>query len=125
MVHNEKMIYRNSIWLVNLGTSGSHIMSGVRPCLVVQNNYGNIHSPLIIVVPLTSKIKKYLPTHVYLTPHGSPFSGLTRNSCVLCEQILTVPREAFVSQLGCIESKTMDMIERAIENSLALNHPSL
>lgn len=125
MVHNEKMIYRSSIWLVNLGTSGSHIMSGVRPCLVVQNNNGNLHSPLIIVVPLTSKYKKFLPTHVYLTPHGAPFSGLTRPSCVLCEQILTVPREAFVSYVGCVELETMSMIERAISNSLALDHPSL
>lgn len=57
--------------------------SGWRPGLVFQNNVGNIHSPNIIALPLTSAIKKSKqPTHVVISAENS---GLKKDSMVLCE----------------------------------------
>lgn len=62
--------------------SGSE-QSGWRPGVVFQNNIGNVHSPNIIALPLTSCIKKSSqPTHVVLDADST---GLLRDSMVLCE----------------------------------------
>lgn len=56
---------------------------GWRPGVVFQNNTGNIYSPNIIALPLTSSIKKVnQPTHVVIPSYET---GLLRDSMVLCE----------------------------------------
>lgn len=62
--------------------SGSE-QSGWRPGVVFQNNVGNINSPNIIALPLTSSLKKlYMPTHVLVR---SSDTGLRYDSVVICE----------------------------------------
>lgn len=70
------------IFLMKFGGSGSE-QCGWRPGLVFQNNVGNIHSPNIIALPLTTSIKKVSqPTHVFLLAKET---GLRKDSMVLCE----------------------------------------
>lgn len=58
-----------------------------RPVLVVQANEFNTNAPTIIVVSLTTVLKKrYLPSHIIL---GKEF-GLKKPSMVLLEQIQTI-----------------------------------
>lgn len=67
---------------------------GIRPALIFQNNVGNVHSPNVIVLPLTSKIKKiHQPTHVLIRSEGT---GLKRDSMVLCENPMSISK----SRLG-------------------------
>lgn len=57
--------------------------SGWKPGVVFQNNVGNVNSPNIIALPLTSSLKKlYMPTHVLVK---SIDTGLKRDSMVICE----------------------------------------
>ena len=57
--------------------------SGWRPGVVFQNNIGNVNSPNIIALPLTSSLKKlYMPTHVLVK---SADTGLRKDSIVICE----------------------------------------
>lgn len=57
--------------------------SGWRPGVVFQNNVGNINSPNIIALPMTSSLKKmYMPTHVLIK---SSDTDLRRDSMVICE----------------------------------------
>lgn len=56
---------------------------GWRPGVVFQNNVGNMFSPNIIALPLTSSVKKCSqPTHVVVYAENS---GLLQDSMVLCE----------------------------------------
>lgn len=56
---------------------------GFRPGVVFSNNVGNVHSPNIIALPMTSSIKKTAqPTHVVISRTDS---GLRADSMVLCE----------------------------------------
>ena len=67
---------------MRFGGSGSE-QSGWRPGLIFQNNTGNLYSPNIIALPLTSSLKKIgQPTHVVLPAADT---GLLRDSMVLCE----------------------------------------
>lgn len=70
------------IFIMDFDGSGCE-QRGLRPGLVFQNNTGNIHSPNIIALPLTTSIKKMKqPTHVLLSASDT---GLRKDSVVLCE----------------------------------------
>lgn len=96
--------------------NGSHHgQSGWRPGVVLQNNVGNIFSPNLIALPLTSAIKKTnLPTHVVVPAVGT---GLLRDSMVLCENPETMPK----ARVGYYITKLSDeyMKKIAVANSLA------
>ena len=56
-------IYRGDVvWAVNPLASGN-IQKNLRPYLIISNNKNNEHSNTILAIPLTTKIKKNLPTH--------------------------------------------------------------
>jgi mRNA-degrading endonuclease toxin of MazEF toxin-antitoxin module len=79
-------ITRGNIILADLGVSEQcSIQRGIRPYVVISNNRANKNSPVITVVPLTTKIskKRHLPTHVFVSAYRS--EGLDRHSIALCE----------------------------------------
>lgn len=49
---------RGDIYLVDLGEHRGNIQGGVRPVINIQNNSGNLFGPTLIVVPLTTELKK-------------------------------------------------------------------
>lgn len=92
-------------------TGVDHEQSGLRPALIFQNNVGNIHSPNVIVLPLTSKIKKKpMPTHVFL---NAKESGLPRHSIVLCENPTTISKSRLDNYVTTLPEKYMSRIAAA------------
>lgn len=50
---------------------GGSLQTGFRPVLIVSNDKANQYSPVVTIVPITSKIgKKRLPTHVFINGCG-------------------------------------------------------
>ena len=50
-------IERGDILMVNLGqVPGTSLQSGIRPVVVVSNNKANTYSPVVTVVPFTSRV---------------------------------------------------------------------
>lgn len=81
-MHNTRQPKIGDIFLMKFEGSESE-QQGWRPGLVFQNNQGNLFSPNIIALPLTSSIKKTKqPTHVVLKAFET---GLRYDSMVLCE----------------------------------------
>lgn len=89
---------------------GSHILSGSRPFIVVQNNVGNLNSSLTIVVPLTTKIRRLdIPTHVPMI-----WSGL-RGSMAMREQVRTVDIDLDEWEYIChLPDEIMEHVDNAI-----------
>lgn len=76
---------------------------GIRPVIIIQNNTGNKYSPTVIVLPITSEIKKEsLPTHCIL--HKTEKNGLEHNSMVLAEQIRVIDKSRFLNKIGYLDS---------------------
>ena len=70
------------VFMLRFEGTGS-VQSGWRPGVVFQNSIGNLHSPNIVVLPLTTSLKKLaMPTHVLVRAEDS---GLPRDSVVLSE----------------------------------------
>ena len=84
---------------------------GIRPALIFQNNKGNQYSPNIIVLPLTTSLKKTnLPTHI---PIKSGECGLKKDSMVLCENPICVSKERLLKYIGVAEPSLMSEIATA------------
>ena len=102
------------IYLMHFGGSGNE-QRGWRPGLVFQNNLGNLHSPNIIALPLTSSIKKSnQPTHVVIPAEGT---GLVKDSMVLCENPERMSKDRLGNYLTTIPAQYMSKV--AIANLLA------
>lgn len=110
------IIRRGDIWMADLriGAVGSE-QGKIRPVLVVQNNIGNKHSPTVTVVPLTSRTKNNLPTHVILNEPCLP-----SRSIALVEQIRTIDKSRLIRHIGRINESIMNQINEAIAIQVGL-----
>lgn len=102
---------KGNVYLVQLDNRNSHVQTGIRPCIVVQNNLGNIFSPNLIIVPITTKLKrKDMPVHVKINDY----------QMALCECILTISKKQILSYLKTLDARTMKLIDRALSISLEI-----
>ena len=112
-------IRRGDIILVNLEPVTGSEQGGIRPVLTIQNDILNIHSPTIIIAPITSKIyiKEY-PTNVQFS---SASSGLKKESTILLNQIRTIDKSRIIKKVGSLDFYIMSKVNLAIKISLGLN----
>ena len=112
------------IYMVRFEGIGSE-QSGLRPAVVFQNNKGNLHSPNVIVLPLTSVIKKRAqPTHVLLRADQT---GLLKDSIVLCENPSCISKQRLQDYITTLPNSYMAQIAEAnlvATSALAFVHPS-
>lgn len=95
------------VYLMKFSGDGSE-QNGYRPGLVFQNNTGNLFSPNIIALPLTSSIKKMgQPTHVFVPADKT---GLRVDSVILCEN----PQRMSKNNIGMYITTLPDDIMREI-----------
>ena len=101
------------IYLMNFDGYGNE-QKGLRPGVVFQNNVGNVYSPNIIALPLTSSLKKTdLITHVFLPAT----IGLARDSIVLCENPHIMSKERLGTYITSLSEEYM--AEIAVASLLA------
>ena len=95
------------------------LQSGIRPVLVISNNLANFHSPVITIIPLTSRThKKPLPTHVVINERGF---GLEKRSVVLAEQIMSINKKQLKRKIGSISATAyVEKVKKAISIQLSL-----
>lgn len=112
--NNLPVVKQYEIWLGDLPSpKGEHVQSGHRPLLIISNDTANEHSPVVTVVPLTSRLNKHhLPTHVFLHEQG-----LHKDSIALCEQIISLDKCHLIRRIGYVY-KSFDRI--AIRHALAV-----
>lgn len=93
------------IFSVNLSSDATKTeQGGIRPAIIVQNDIGNKYSPTVIVLPLTTEIKKAdLPTHCII--HKSIKNGLKNDSMVLAEQIRVIDKSRLLNKIGYLDNK--------------------
>lgn len=104
--------------MINLNPTIGSEHRGIRPCLILQNDYGNKYSRLTIIAPLTSKIfTKEFFTNVFISKEDS---GLDKDSTVLLNQIKTIDKRRIIKKLGSLDFYYMDKVKTALKISLGL-----
>lgn len=116
-----KDIRRGDIFLANLNTYAekTYIQQGIsRPVIIVSNEKANAYSPVITILPLTSKLDKTkLPTHVIL---NNQICGLKQTSLALAEQNMPLDKINLIRKVGRCPEELMQRIEMAMKIHLGM-----
>jgi len=101
---------RGEIYLATVENSVGGSVQNIfqRPMIIISNNMAVKHSPILHAIPLTSRVKRWMPTHVEISASSS---GLVKNSTAMCEQLMLLPKESFTRKIGTCDSLTMDKLE--------------
>lgn len=107
---------KGDIYMANLGEDEGSLQAGLRPVIIVSNDLANEHSPVITVIPMTTKKKKRLPTHVYIQDCGLP-----RPSLALAEQITSINKSKMITKMGSIQQTVYEkQVTSAIKVQLSM-----
>lgn len=106
-------VYRGEIYYIHETEVNGNEQAGGRPGIIVSNDVGNEHSPVVIVVYLTTQEKKPLPTHVKIGSAIKP-------SVALCEQIETVYKARVGNYIGQILDEEQKSLDKALAVSIGL-----
>lgn len=110
---------RGDVFLVQFDPARGSEIQKTRPALVIQNDIGNRHSPIVIVAAITSKVSSTpYPIEVFVAPTKG--NGLSLDSAVQLNQIRSVDKRRLAKRLGIMDSSTMKKVDAAIMISLGL-----
>jgi mRNA interferase MazF len=108
---------RGDIWTVDLEPVVGSEQGKARPVLIIQNDIGNLYSPVLIVAALTSGEDARYDVQVEVR---APEGGLRHNSIVLLNQIRTIDKQRVGRYWGRLSAQTMQRVDEAIKISLGL-----
>lgn len=112
-------IKRGEIYYADLSPVIGSEQGGVRPVLIIQNDVGNKYSPTVIAAAITSQHNKTkLPTHISVDADNC---GLAKDSIVLLEQVRTIDKQRLKEKMGCLDTDSMGMVDKALSVSFGLN----
>lgn len=115
------IIKRGEIYYADLGKGYGSKQGGRRPVVIIQNDIGNKFSPMVTVVPLTSRVKRQMPTHVTIDPASC---GIRNTSIVLGEQIMTINKSQLSGcKIGMCNNDIMKKVNYAIMVQMGLVIP--
>lgn len=122
MKDRRKVLRRGDIVWAELGEHpGSHVQSGRRPCLIINNDKGK--ADVYTVMPGTCKLeKKGFPVHVLVKP--SEIKGILKQATVfMAEQLVTIDGKNIIMKAGYIEmdSEVMKKVNSILVRQLGLN----
>lgn len=110
-------IKKGDVYFASLNPIVGSEQDGERPVVVVQNNLANKHSPTIIVVPITTVLKRMeLPTHIPISKNRF----LKKDSMILVEQIRAIDKKRLKAYLGHLKPEQMKLVDSAIVNAVDL-----
>lgn len=112
--HLKNQPRRGEIWIVNLDPTIGHEIKKSRPGLIIQNDIGNLHSPITIIAPITSKKIEFVH------PFEAEVKGLSKPSKALLNQIRAIDKNRLVKRIGKADKDTVLAVNEAIRISLGL-----
>jgi mRNA interferase MazF len=109
---------RGEVYWLNFAPATGQEMTATHPCVIVQNDIGNEHSALTIVVAVTSNLRAAaLPVGVLLR---SGEGGLSRDSVAHCGHVYTVDKKRLGRRIGRLSSTCLADVDRALARSIGL-----
>ncbi|MCW2987268.1 MAG: mazF [Solirubrobacterales bacterium] len=103
---------RGEIYIVDFGEPRGSAQAGKRPAVVVSNDVGNQHSPVVIVAAMTSKKvqqrRKY-PTVVFV-----PAGEMKGDGLIVCNQLLTIDKADLIAYKAVLTQPQVDELNEAL-----------
>jgi len=112
-------IKRGEVYLASLDPVIGREMSKTRPVVIVSNDKNNEFSGTVTVLPITSQnLQSIYPFEVFLSKGDA---NLPKNSKVKANQIRTLDKNRLVKNIGLLDTRKLNTIEKAIKIHLALD----
>ena len=111
-------IQKGDIYYADLSPTVGSEQFGMRPVLILQNDFRNKNSPTTIIAPLTSKQKPRMSTHVKIE-----LQVLPAKSVILLEQIRCVDRGRLHEYIGKVDKSFLEEVDNAILASFGIKIP--
>lgn len=109
---------QGEVWMVDFGVPSGPEQAGQRPAILLQDDAFTSALATIIVIPLTTNLKRLnLPTTL-LIPAGE--AGLSHDSVALCHQIQVRGKARLISQLGELSPERLAEVQDCLLNALGL-----
>lgn len=106
---------QGEIWRANLNPTKGSEQAGFRPVVIVSGNLLNENLGTVIIIPLTSKVKKYKGNPV-LTP--DKVNGLKKESEMLVFHIRSVAKDRLVEKTGNISGEEFKRAMKTLNDIL-------
>lgn len=106
---------QGEIWNANLNPTKGSEQAGFRPVVIVSGNLLNEHLNIVIVVPLTTKVKRYKGNPV-LTPNKD--NGLKSESEMLVFHIRSVSKDRLLNKIGWIRDEEFQQTVKTLNDIL-------
>lgn len=106
---------QGEIWQADLNPVKGSEQAGFRPVVILSGNLLNTHLPVVIAVPLTSRIKNYKGNPV-LQP--SITNGLSLKSEMLIFHIRSIAKDRLVKKVGEIEAAELTLATKTLNEIL-------
>lgn len=100
-------------WWNNPRPKSGHLQSGRRPCIVISNDVCNARSPVVTIVPCTSKAHKPYPQQAPFVLQG----GLT---VALGDQLTSIPVSELDDYICTLKDFQLEQVEKAVLVQLGL-----
>lgn len=105
---------RGEIYWVNLDPAIGGETQKTRPGLIVSNDIGNEASQIVMVAPITSKVKNVYPFEVKATLNGKPAK-------IMLNQCKALDKSRLKDKIGNVDDAIMRHAEEAIKIVFGLN----
>ncbi|MCF8460695.1 MAG: type II toxin-antitoxin system PemK/MazF family toxin [Flavobacteriales bacterium] len=106
---------QSEIWRAYLDPIVGSEQGGLRPVVIISGNILNVHLNVLIVCPLTSKVKNY-EGHVVLEPNSE--NGLSVPSEILNFHVRSISKERLVKKIGNISKEELEQTKKGLNEIL-------
>lgn len=110
-------IKRGDVYWCEFECSAGREQSGRRPVVIVSNDKCNEFSQTVTVIPLTTAVKKKLPTHAIVRASN-------KTSVALAEHIVTVDKSRICEYINSCSENEMDWIDKCIKIQIGVYVPN-
>ena len=109
---------RGDIYLADLNPSRGSEQARIRPVIIVQHNNIDRFTRTIVVIPLTTNLRRAQIPGTIVIPAGQ--GGLSQESVALCYQIVVIDRQRLERHLGTLSSSYLRQLGEAMRYTLYL-----
>ncbi len=108
---------QGEIWYADLNPVRGSEQAGYRPVVILSGNLMNKYLNLVIVAPLTSKIKNYKGNPIL---KANPKNGLKQNSEILIFHLRSISKERLKEKIGEITKTELSLALETLKDLTTL-----
>jgi mRNA interferase MazF len=108
-----------NVYLADLNPSKGSEQAGIRPIVIVQRDSLESFTTTVIVVPVTSNLRRTKVPGTIILPAGE--GGLKQDLVVLCYQLVAIDKERLIRELGSLSADYISRLKVALQYTLQLD----